>query len=80
MAIAAVIVPKISASVHAGAPGALAASQSRAYEITLGMALPAATGFAVLAGPIAAGLFEHGAFTERDTLAVRGGLQPVRRV
>ena len=77
VAIAAVIVPKISASVHAGAPGALAASQSRAYEIALGLALPAATGFAVLAGPIAGGLFEHGAFTERDTLAVSAALSAI---
>ena len=77
VAIAAVIVPRISASVHAGAPGALAASQSRAYEIALGLALPAATGFAVLAGPIAAGLFEHGAFTERDTLAVSAALSAI---
>jgi putative peptidoglycan lipid II flippase len=77
VAIAAVIVPKISASVHGGIPSALAASQSRAYEIALGLALPAATGFGVLAGPIAAGLFEHGAFTERDTLAVSAALSAI---
>jgi putative peptidoglycan lipid II flippase len=77
VAIAAVIVPKISASLRSGAPSALAASQSRAYEIALGLALPAATGFGVLAGPIAAGLFEHGAFTERDTLAVSAALSAI---
>ena len=75
--IAAVIVPRIAASVHAGDRAALAAAQSRAYEISAGLALPAATGFALLAEQIASGLFEHGAFGPRDTAAVAGALTAI---
>ena len=62
IAIAAVIVPRIAASVHASDDATYAHAQSRAYEIALGVALPASTGFALLAPQIAAGLFEHGLF------------------
>ncbi|HXX06720.1 MAG TPA: murein biosynthesis integral membrane protein MurJ [Pseudolabrys sp.] len=75
--VAAVIVPRISASVHAGDDGALAVAQSRAYEIAMGLALPAAAGFALLASQIAGGLFERGAFTARDTAAVAGALMAI---
>jgi putative peptidoglycan lipid II flippase len=70
IAIAAVIVPRIAASLHAGDGAAYAHAQSRAYEIALGIALPAATGFALLAPQIAGGLFEHGAFGAHNTEAV----------
>lgn len=73
VAIAAAIVPRISADVHAGGSNASAA-QSRAYEIALGLALPAAVGFALLADAIAGGLFERGAFTTTDTAAVAAAL------
>ncbi|MGB8238904.1 MAG: lipid II flippase MurJ, partial [Pseudolabrys sp.] len=46
VAIAAVIVPRIASAVTAGDDRALAAAQSRAYEVALGLALPAAAGFA----------------------------------
>jgi putative peptidoglycan lipid II flippase len=72
--VAAVIVPRIAESVHARDSGQLAASQSRAYEMALGLALPAATGFALLAGPIARSLFERGAFGAQDTAAVAATL------
>src|SRR5215470_16956447 len=75
--IAAVIVPRIAASVHAGDKAALAAAQSRAYEIATGLALPAAIGFALLAEPISSGLFEHGAFRPQDTVAVAGALMAI---
>jgi putative peptidoglycan lipid II flippase len=74
VAIAAVMVPRIAESRRAGGDEAYAAALSRACEIALGLALPAATGFALLAGPIAGGLFEHGAFTARDTAAVAAAL------
>jgi putative peptidoglycan lipid II flippase len=45
-------------------------ASSRAFEIAIGLALPAALGIAVLSELIAAGLFEHGAFGPRDTAAV----------
>ena len=70
IAIAAVIVPRIAASVSARDRAAYAGAQSRAYEIALGVALPATTGFALLAPQIAGGLFEHGLFGARDTDAV----------
>jgi putative peptidoglycan lipid II flippase len=72
VAIAAVMGPRIAASAQGG--GDHAEAQSRACEIALGLALPAATGFALLAGPIASGLFEHGAFTAVDTDAVATAL------
>ena len=77
IAVAAVIVPRISASVHAGDDDALAAAQSRAYEVAMGLALPAAAGFALLAGQIAGGLFERGAFTAQDTAAVASALTAI---
>ncbi|HXZ21683.1 MAG TPA: murein biosynthesis integral membrane protein MurJ [Pseudolabrys sp.] len=77
IAVAAVILPHISTSVHSGNDTALAAAQSRAYEIAAGLALPAAAGFALLADQIAGGLFERGAFTVQDTTAVAGALMAI---
>src|SRR4026209_398495 len=74
IAVAAVIVPRIAGSVHARNEGQFASAQSRAYEIGIGFALPAATGFALLAEPIARGLFERGAFGAQDTAAVAAAL------
>jgi putative peptidoglycan lipid II flippase len=73
--IAAAIVPRISADIHAD--GNASSAQSRAYEIALGIALPAAAGFALLASPIAGGLFERGAFTATDTAAVAAALAAI---
>jgi putative peptidoglycan lipid II flippase len=69
VAIASVMAPRIAASVRAHEAQVCSAS-SRAFEIAIGLALPAALGIAVLAESIAAGLFEHGAFGPRDTAAV----------
>src|SRR5262249_26131666 len=77
IAVAAVIIPRISNSVHSGDDAALVAAQSRAYEIAAGLALPAAAGFALLANQIAGGLFERGAFTAQDTAAVAGALMAI---
>jgi putative peptidoglycan lipid II flippase len=77
VAIAAVIVPRIASGVITGDDHALVTAQSRAYEIALGLALPAATGFALLANPIAGGLFEHRAFGPQDTAAVAGALAAI---
>jgi putative peptidoglycan lipid II flippase len=71
VAIASVIVPHIVAGLRAGDT---AAAQSRAFEIALGLALPAAVGFAVLAYPIVRVLFERGAFSSADTAAVAAAL------
>jgi putative peptidoglycan lipid II flippase len=77
IASAAVLVPAIALSVREGAPEAVAAAQSRGYEIGLGLALPSAVGFALLAEPIAGGLFERGAFGARDTAAVAAALAAI---
>jgi len=77
IAIASVIAPRIAASVLGGDDGAIRQAQSRALEIALGLALPAAAGFAVLALPIAAGLFERGAFDARDSAAVAAALAAI---
>jgi putative peptidoglycan lipid II flippase len=69
VAIASVMAPRIAASVRAHDVQTRSDS-SRAFEIAIGLALPAALGIAVLAESIAAGLFEHGAFGPRDTAAV----------
>jgi putative peptidoglycan lipid II flippase len=74
VAIASVIVPHIVAGLRAGDT---AAAQSRAFEIAFGLALPAATGFAVLAQPIAGALFERGAFGPADTAAVAAALMAI---
>src|SRR5262245_17090835 len=74
---AAVLVPAIALSVRDGAPEAIADAQSRGYEIGLGLALPSAVGFALLAEPIAGGLFERGAFGAHDTAAVGAALAAI---
>jgi putative peptidoglycan lipid II flippase len=77
IAVAAVIVPRIAESVHSRNESRFASAQSRAYEIAIGLALPAATGFALLAEPIARGLFERGAFGAQDTAAVAAALMAI---
>ena len=77
IAIAAVIVPRIAASLRDGDAHEFAGVQSRAFEIALGLALPAAAGFALLAQPIAGVLFERGAFGPQDTLAVAAALTAI---
>ncbi len=77
IAIAAVIVPRIAASLRDGETAQVASEQSRAFELALGLALPAAAGFALLAEPIAGGLFQRGAFTTSDTAAVAAALTAI---
>jgi putative peptidoglycan lipid II flippase len=74
IAMASVLVSAIAASVRSGNS---AAAQSRGCEIAIGLALPSAVGFAVLAEPIAAALFERGAFGPRDTAAVAAALAAI---
>jgi putative peptidoglycan lipid II flippase len=58
----AVLIPKLSGAAKQDV-------SSSALQLTFGLALPAAAGLALLATPIVALLFEHGAFTARDTQA-----------
>jgi putative peptidoglycan lipid II flippase len=75
--IATAIAPRIAASVLSGNRGEIEHSQSRALEIALGIALPAAAGFAVLSALIASGLFERGAFDATDSAAVAAALAAI---
>jgi putative peptidoglycan lipid II flippase len=77
IAMASVLVSAIAASLRSGESAASAAAQSRGVEIAIGLALPSAVGFAVLAEPIAAALFERGAFGPRDTAAVAAALAAI---
>jgi putative peptidoglycan lipid II flippase len=74
VAIASVLGPRIAASVLVRDRAALASVQAHAFEIALGLAVPSAVGFIVLAEPIAAGLFERGAFGPHDAAAVAAAL------
>jgi putative peptidoglycan lipid II flippase len=56
----AVLIPKLSDAAERSV-------SAHALQLTLGLALPASAGLALLASPIVALLFEHGAFTARDT-------------
>src|SRR5207244_376031 len=69
IAIAAVLGPTIAVALRER-NGEMAAAQSRCVEFVVGLALPAASAFALLAEPIAGGLFERGAFGPGDTAAV----------
>jgi putative peptidoglycan lipid II flippase len=77
IAIAAVLTPKIAASVLANDRETIAAAQSRAFEITLGIALPAAGGLAILSMLIVGVLFQRGAFGAEDTSAVADALTAI---
>lgn len=69
-----------AAARHAGGDwDGFARAQNRALEGALLLALPAATALLILADPIAASLFQHGAFTSLDTAgtaAALAGLAP----
>jgi putative peptidoglycan lipid II flippase len=76
IAISSVMVPAIAASLRSG-DSEDAASQSRALELALALSLPSAVAFAVLADPIAGGLFQRGAFGPRDTAMVAAALAAI---
>src|SRR6516165_12222793 len=74
VAIASVLGPRIAANVLVRDRTARASMQARAFEISLGLAVPSALAFIILAQPIAAGLFERGAFGSQDAAAVAAAL------
>lgn len=75
--ISAVLAPRIAAAILDGNAAGAARAQSHALEIGLALVLPAAAGFAVLAHPIAMGLFERGAFGAADSVAVAAALAAI---
>jgi len=68
------LVPLLSRTIEQGEAAAALGHQNRAIEISLLLTVPAATGIALLAGPITAVLFERGAFTPADREAVAAAL------
>jgi putative peptidoglycan lipid II flippase len=67
VAMGAVLVPELARAVRGEDHAALAQAESRALELAVGLALPAALGLIVLSQPIVRTLFEHGAFSAGDT-------------
>jgi putative peptidoglycan lipid II flippase len=63
-----VLVPELTRAVGGRDKTSLAQAESRALELAVGLALPAAIGLIVLREPIVRILFEHGAFTTGDTM------------
>jgi putative peptidoglycan lipid II flippase len=61
-----VLLPELTTRLAAGEHGAVVASQNRALELALLVALPAAAALSCLAHPIASVLFERGAFGPAD--------------
>jgi putative peptidoglycan lipid II flippase len=69
-----VLVPELTRAVGAGDKASLAQAESRALELAVGLALPAALGLMVLREPIVRTLFEHGAFSAADSVATAQAL------
>jgi len=69
VAMGTVLVRELSGAVQSGHMAAVSHAESRALELTAGLALPATLGLIVLAEPIVRLLFEHGAFIATDTTA-----------
>ncbi|CAN5297498.1 murein biosynthesis integral membrane protein MurJ [soil metagenome] len=62
------ILPALSRQIGSGDPAAASATQNRAMELSLFLALPAAIALFVSAIPIIRGVLQHGAFTAADTM------------
>jgi putative peptidoglycan lipid II flippase len=63
---ASVLLPELAQRYREGRPDAIVQAQNRALETALLLALPAGAALFILAGPVAAVLFERGAFGAAD--------------
>jgi putative peptidoglycan lipid II flippase len=70
VAIGVVLLPDLSRKLRAGDEGGAQNSQNRALELSLFFTLPSAIALMSIPAPIIHTVFEHGAFTRADTLAV----------
>ena len=70
VAIGVVLLPDLSRKLRAGNEAGALSSQNRALELSLFLTLPAAFALMAIPGPILHTVFEHGAFSRADTLAV----------
>ena len=69
IAVATTLLPLLSRHIEAGEEDKARHFSSRAIEFCLLLGLPAMIGLIVLARPIVQTLFQHGAFTQEDTVA-----------
>lgn len=67
-ALGTVMVPAITRALRDNDHSAIVLAEQRALELAAGLTLPAAIGLGLLSEPIVHTLFEHGAFTGRDTV------------
>jgi putative peptidoglycan lipid II flippase len=74
VAMGTVLIPELTRALRGGDRSAIAHAESRALELTAGLALPATLGLIVLSEPIVRLLFEHGAFTADDTASTAQAL------
>jgi putative peptidoglycan lipid II flippase len=74
VAMGTVLVPELTRAVRSDDRTAIAHAESRALELAVGLALPAALGLIVLSEPVVRMLFEHGAFTAADSAATAQAL------
>lgn len=74
VAVGVVLLPDLSRRLRTGDDAGALTSQNRALELSLFLTLPAAIALMAIPGPIYHTLFEHGAFTRADTLAVAPAL------
>ncbi len=70
VAIGVVLLPDLSRKLRAGNDQGALNSQNRALELSLFLTLPSAFALMAIPAPIVHTVFEHGAFTRADTLAV----------
>ncbi len=70
VAIGVVLLPTLSRKLRSGDEAGALDSQNRAMELSLFLTLPAAIALMTIAAPILHTVFEHGAFSRSDTLAV----------
>jgi putative peptidoglycan lipid II flippase len=70
VAIGVVLLPDLSRKLRAGDNQAALNSQNRALELSLFLTIPAAVALMAIPAPILHTVFEHGAFSASDTLAV----------
>lgn len=70
VAIGIVLLPDLSRKLRAGDEAGAVSSQNRALELSLFLTLPSAIALMAIPAPIIHTVFEHGAFTRADTLAV----------
>ncbi len=74
IAVGIVLLPDLARALRAGRENDAHYAQNRSIEFAAALTLPAAVALLVIPGPIVTVLFEHGAFTAKDTAATAPAL------